>query len=72
MDKTMFFQVWGSELRRVREAAGLSQAELAVNLQTTQKQISRVEGGSNITLETIYRWYVACNTAVPLPDETGG
>lgn len=70
MDCKMFLQVWGSELRRVREGAGLSQVELAELLGSTQKQVSRCENGCNITLSTIHAWYIACKQDLPIPDET--
>ncbi len=69
MEWEMFLLLWGSELKRIREAAGLSQIELALKLQTTQKQISRAESGSNLTLATIFRWYSACGLEPPIPDK---
>ena len=68
MELEMFFLVWGSELRRIREGAGLSQVELAKLLGTTQKQVSRCENGGNITLTTVHAWYVACKQDLPVPD----
>lgn len=69
MDAAMFLRVWGSELRRVRKAAGLSQVELSGLLGTTQKQVSRVENGANTTLATLYAWYTACRSAPPEPEK---
>ncbi|MBP9717104.1 MAG: helix-turn-helix transcriptional regulator [Candidatus Pacebacteria bacterium] len=69
MNEHWFFTLWGTEFRRIREAAGLSQTELAEKLQTTQKQVSRVESGSNPTLATIMKWYIACGQEPPVPDK---
>jgi len=70
MNVGIFLKLWGSELRRIREGARLSQAELASLLDTTQKQVSRCENGGNITLKTLYSWYEACGQDSPIPDKT--
>lgn len=70
MELNMFLQLWSSELKRIREAAGLSQMTLAKKMQTTQKQISRAESGSNLTLATIHAYYMACGHDLPIPDES--
>ena len=41
------------ELRRAREAAGLSQAELAARAGIPRNQVVRAEKGHNITLDTL-------------------
>lgn len=66
----MFLEVWGSELRRLREASGQTQIDLALKLQTTQKQVSRVENGGNVTLGTMYRWFKVCGVRPYIPDNT--
>lgn len=67
-EEALFLKVWRLELRRVRESFGLTQSELAMILGTTQKQISRVENGSNTSFATVHAWYVACEVELPIPD----
>ncbi|MEO8756872.1 MAG: helix-turn-helix transcriptional regulator [Devosia sp.] len=40
-------------LRRLREAAGLSQTELAKKVGTTQNRLSRIERGEDVRLSTL-------------------
>lgn len=35
----------GINVRRIREAQGISRAQLAFEIETTEKQLSRIEGG---------------------------
>ncbi len=70
MNKTLFLKVWGLELRRIRESSGLTQSEFASRMGTTQKQISKLENGSNTTLATVHAWYTACGADLPIPDKT--
>jgi HTH-type transcriptional regulator / antitoxin HipB len=47
---------WGEQVREEREAAGLTQAELAAAVGTSQPAIARLEaGGVSPTLDTLSR-----------------
>src|SRR5438552_13092490 len=64
------------QLAALREQAGLSQAELARKLKTTQQQISRLEspryeGHSLSMLRRVARALRACVPAVLEPDSAG-
>jgi len=53
------------QLRRAREAAGLSRAELARRLGISDVQVGRIETGSRgTTIELAHRWLTACGFAV--------
>lgn len=53
---------WGERVRREREAAGLTQAELAAAIGTSQPAIARLEaGGVNPSLDTLARVAEALN-----------
>lgn len=53
--------VEASDLRRVREQAGLSQVDLAARLGMTPSQLSRLESGARrIHLKLINEWLEAC------------
>lgn len=51
-------------LRKAREAAGLTQAELGELLGVTKTTVSRAERGEGITHRTMLQW--AAQTRVPL------
>lgn len=48
------------EVTRARQEAGLTQSQLAEAMGTTQSVISRIERGSNISIETLDRYVAAC------------
>jgi predicted transcriptional regulator len=48
------------ELHRARSDAHLTQAQVAERMGTTQSVISRIEGGSNVSVETLRRYATAC------------
>lgn len=48
------------EVTRARQEAGLTQRQLAEAMGTTQSVISRIERGSNISIETLDRYVAAC------------
>jgi ribosome-binding protein aMBF1 (putative translation factor) len=45
-----------------RTQAGLTQADLARRMHTTQSVVSRIESGVNISIETLSRFAVACGS----------
>ena len=49
-----------SELAAARKDAGLTQAQIAAIMGTTQSVVSRIERGANISVETISRYAHAC------------
>lgn len=49
-----------SELAAARKGAGLTQAQIAAIMGTTQSVVSRIERGANISVETISRYAHAC------------
>ena len=49
-----------SELAAARKEAGLTQAQIAAIMGTTQSVVSRIERGANISVETISRYAHAC------------
>jgi ribosome-binding protein aMBF1 (putative translation factor) len=49
-----------SELATARQEAGLTQAQIAAIMGTTQSVVSRIERGANISVETISRYAHAC------------
>lgn len=49
-----------SELATARKEAGLTQAQIAAIMGTTQSVVSRIERGANISVETISRYAHAC------------
>ena len=55
-----------SELAAARKEAGLTQAEIAPRMGTTQSVVSRIERGANISLETIARYADACGKRLEL------
>lgn len=48
------------DLQAVRKLKKLTQAELAKRMGTTQSVVSRVEKGSNVSIETLARYAAAC------------
>ena len=48
------------DLQAVRKRKQLTQAELAKRMGTTQSVVSRVEKGSNVSIETLARYAAAC------------
>lgn len=47
-------------LRVLREAAGLTQVELAEEIGAERKMVSRIETGQDIDPDTLRRWVDAC------------
>ena len=50
------------QMQTARTVAGLTQAELARRMNTTQSVVSRIESGSNISIETLTRYAEACGS----------
>jgi ribosome-binding protein aMBF1 (putative translation factor) len=48
------------ELAEARRGAGLTQAEIAALMGTTQSVVSRIESGTNVSVETVARYAAAC------------
>ena len=48
------------ELAEARRDAGLTQAEIAALMGTTQSVVSRIESGVNVSMETVARYAAAC------------
>jgi ribosome-binding protein aMBF1 (putative translation factor) len=48
------------DLQAARKLKNLTQAELAERMGTTQSVVSRVEKGSNVSIETLARYAAAC------------
>ena len=60
----------GEKVREAREAAGLSQRELAVRMSTSQAAVARLEaGGTSATLTTLHKAATALGLqlAIDLP-----
>ena len=55
-----------SELAAARKEAGLTQAQIATRMGTTQSVVSRIERGANISVETIARYANACGKRLEL------
>ena len=49
------------QMQRAREKAGLTQAEIARRMSTTQSVVSRIESGANASLDTLLRYARACD-----------
>jgi DNA-binding XRE family transcriptional regulator len=63
----------GYLLRLAREAAGLSQADLARRLEVTQQAVARAERwSSNPTVALMERWAVACEAELTIGIEPRG
>ncbi len=52
------------DLQSVRKSKPLTQAELAERMGTTQSVVSRVEKGSNVSIETLARYAAACGACL--------
>ena len=48
------------EVVKARADAGMTQAEVAAAMGTTQSVISRIERGANVSIETLDRYVSAC------------
>jgi len=63
----------GRQVRKMREAHGLSQRELAERMQTTQSVIARLEaGGSKPSISTLERVAAALDTSVDIRFRAAG
>jgi ribosome-binding protein aMBF1 (putative translation factor) len=49
------------QMQQAREKAGLTQAEIARRMKTTQSVVSRIESGANASLDTLLRYARACD-----------
>ena len=61
------------QMLAARTQAGLTQADLARRMHTTQSVISRIESGVNVSIETLARFAEACGSRlqVQMVRETG-
>jgi len=50
------------QIQAVRRQAGLTQVELARRMETTQSVVSRIESGTNVSIETLARYAEACGS----------
>jgi ribosome-binding protein aMBF1 (putative translation factor) len=48
------------ELSKARQKAGMTQRDVADAMGTTQSVISRIERGTNVSIETLERYVSAC------------
>ena len=48
------------QMQTARRDAGLTQADLARRMHTTQSVVSRIESGVNVSIETLARFAEAC------------
>ena len=58
-DFSIEYQV-ASELAKARRSAKLTQKQVAKAMATTQSVISRIERGTNVSIETLERYVTAC------------
>ncbi len=58
-DFNIEYQV-ASELSKARRDAQLTQMQVAKAMSTTQSVISRIERGTNVSIETLERYVAAC------------
>jgi len=64
------YYVPGYLLRDLREQCGLTQAELAQRLGTSQQAVSSAERwNSNPTLKLVFAWQRACNSPIGLAEK---
>ena len=61
------------QMQMARTQAGLTQADLARRMHTTQSVVSRIESGVNVSIETLARFAEACGSRlqVQMVRETG-
>jgi len=61
------------QMQAARAQAGLTQADLARRMHTTQSVVSRIESGVNVSIETLARFAEACGSRlqVQMVRETG-
>ena len=61
------------QMQAARTQAGLTQADLARRMHTTQSVVSRIESGVNVSIETLARFAEACGSRlqVQMVRETG-
>jgi transcriptional regulator with XRE-family HTH domain len=59
------------DLREIRRAAGCTQVELAIALNTSQGQISRIERHSDLLLSTLIAYLAALGVEASLVVEVG-
>ncbi len=50
------------QMQAARTQAGITQAELARRMHTTQSVVSRIESGVNVSIETLARFAEACGS----------
>ena len=50
------------QMQAARTQAGLTQADLARRMHTTQSVVSRIESGVNVSIETLARFAEACGS----------
>lgn len=50
------------QMQAARAQAGLTQADLARRMHTTQSVVSRIESGVNVSIETLARFAEACGS----------
>jgi ribosome-binding protein aMBF1 (putative translation factor) len=50
------------QMQTARTQAGLTQADLAERMHTTQSVVSRIESGVNVSIETLARFAEACGS----------
>jgi ribosome-binding protein aMBF1 (putative translation factor) len=61
------------QMQTARAQAGLTQADMARRMHTTQSVVSRIESGVNVSIETLSRFAEACGSRlqVQMVRETG-
>jgi len=61
------------QMQAARAQAGLTQADMARRMHTTQSVVSRIESGVNVSVETLSRFAEACGSRlqVQMVRETG-
>lgn len=59
-------------LARLRQSAGLTQAELAARLEVGQAQISKIERQDDMLISTLAAYLAALNAGAKLVVEVGG
>lgn len=59
-------------LRQVRELVGRSQIDVAARMGTSQAQLSRLEQGKGMTIDSLQRYVEACGGVLKVVAEVGG